>query len=224
MISVAEESGKLDAELVRIAVVTEADLDRNLKTAVAFAEPLMLFLIAGVHRHHFHRHVAADVLHERIHQIKFNHLTNHENPTPNSETPKSETRRRAFTLVEMLLVVTIIGILAALVIPKIAGRSEQARADGGARRHFGGIKTALDAYEVDNGFYPKSLQDLIQQPSNAKNWHGPYLDKLPHGSVGQSLRLLLSRQTQPQLATTCCPSARTARKEPTMTLATGQNK
>ena len=47
MISVAEESGKLDAELVRVAAVTEVDLDRNLKTAVAFAEPLMLFLIAG---------------------------------------------------------------------------------------------------------------------------------------------------------------------------------
>jgi type II secretory pathway component PulF len=47
MISVAEESGKLDAELVRVAGVTEFDLDRNLKTAVAFAEPLMLFLIAG---------------------------------------------------------------------------------------------------------------------------------------------------------------------------------
>jgi len=47
MVSVAEESGKLDAELVRIATVTEGDLDRHLKTAVAFAEPLMLFLIAG---------------------------------------------------------------------------------------------------------------------------------------------------------------------------------
>ncbi len=47
MVSVAEESGKLDAELVRIATVTESDLDRHLKTAVAFAEPLMLFLIAG---------------------------------------------------------------------------------------------------------------------------------------------------------------------------------
>jgi type II secretory pathway component PulF len=47
MVSVAEESGKLDAELVRIASVTEADLDRHLKTAVAFAEPLMLFFIAG---------------------------------------------------------------------------------------------------------------------------------------------------------------------------------
>jgi type II secretory pathway component PulF len=47
MISVAEESGRLDVELVRIASVTEVDLDRHLKTAVAFAEPLMLFLIAG---------------------------------------------------------------------------------------------------------------------------------------------------------------------------------
>jgi type II secretory pathway component PulF len=47
MISVAEESGKLDQELVRIASVTEVDLDRELKTAVSFAEPLMLFLIAG---------------------------------------------------------------------------------------------------------------------------------------------------------------------------------
>jgi type II secretory pathway component PulF len=47
MISVGEESGRLDAELVRIALVTEGDLDRQLKTAVAFAEPLMLFLIAG---------------------------------------------------------------------------------------------------------------------------------------------------------------------------------
>ena len=47
MVSVAEESGRLDAELVRIAAETETDLDRHLKTAVAFAEPLMLFFIAG---------------------------------------------------------------------------------------------------------------------------------------------------------------------------------
>jgi len=47
MVSVAEESGRLDVELVRIAVVTEADLDRELKTVVAFAEPLMLFVVAG---------------------------------------------------------------------------------------------------------------------------------------------------------------------------------
>ena len=80
----------------------------------------------------------------------------------------------------MLLVVTIIGILAALVIPENRrARSEQARMTAAQADINGGIKSALGAYEVDNGFYPKSLQDLIQQPSNAKNWHGPYLDKLP---------------------------------------------
>ncbi|HEY1787459.1 MAG TPA: type II secretion system F family protein [Verrucomicrobiae bacterium] len=46
MVSVAEESGRLDAELIRISTVTEADLDRNLKTAVSFAEPMLLFFIA----------------------------------------------------------------------------------------------------------------------------------------------------------------------------------
>lgn len=47
MISVAEESGRLDQELVRLASVTESNLDRQLKTAVALTEPLMLFLIAA---------------------------------------------------------------------------------------------------------------------------------------------------------------------------------
>ena len=47
MISVSEESGRLDQELIRLANVTENDLDRRLKTAVALAEPLMLFFIAG---------------------------------------------------------------------------------------------------------------------------------------------------------------------------------
>jgi general secretion pathway protein G len=97
------------------------------------------------------------------------------------QNPKPETQklRRAFTLVELMLVVTIIGILAALVIPKIVGRSEQARITAAYADVHGGIKTALDAYEVDNGFYPRSLQELITQPSNARNWHGPYLDSLP---------------------------------------------
>ena len=48
MISVAEETGRLDTELVRLAGVTEVTLDRQLKTAVSLAEPLMLFAIAAV--------------------------------------------------------------------------------------------------------------------------------------------------------------------------------
>jgi general secretion pathway protein G len=87
--------------------------------------------------------------------------------------------RRAFTLVELMLVVVIIGILAALVIPKIVGNSERARLTAAQADINGGIKSALGQYEIDNGFYPKSLQDLLVQPSNAKNWHGPYLDNLP---------------------------------------------
>jgi general secretion pathway protein G len=92
-------------------------------------------------------------------------------------------RRRAFTLVEMLLVMTILGILAALVVPKMVGRSEQARQTA-VRADLSSIKTALDAFEVDNGYYPRSLQDLLQQPSNAKNWHGPYLESIPRDPWG----------------------------------------
>jgi general secretion pathway protein G len=85
-------------------------------------------------------------------------------------------RRLGFTLTEIMLVVVIIGILAALVIPKIAGSSERARVTAAQADIKGGIKSAIGQYEVDNGFYPKNLQDLIVQPSNAKNWHGPYFD------------------------------------------------
>ena len=95
------------------------------------------------------------------------------------KTKLSRALNRAFTLVEIMLVVAIIGILAALVIPKIAGKSEQARITRVQADIKGGIKSAVDEFEVDNGFYPSSLQDLLQQPRNAKNWHGPYLDALP---------------------------------------------
>ena len=86
------------------------------------------------------------------------------------------TRTRGFTLVEMLLVVAIIGILAALVIPKIAGKSEAARVTAAQTDIRAGIKSALDQFEIDNGYYPKSLNDLLQQPNGVKNWHGPYFD------------------------------------------------
>lgn len=96
---------------------------------------------------------------------------------PSSRHPSSVTHHASgFTLVEIMLVVAIIGILAALVIPKIAGKSEQARQTAAHADIYGGVKSALDQFEVDNGRYPKSLQDLLTQPRDARNWHGPYLD------------------------------------------------
>jgi general secretion pathway protein G len=103
----------------------------------------------------------------------------------NPNTVQKRKLSRAFTLVEMLLVITIIGIMAALVIPKMVGRSEQARQTA-VRADLSSIKTALDAFEVDNGYYPKSLQDLLQLPRDAKNWHGPYLEKTPQDPWGNN--------------------------------------
>jgi len=85
--------------------------------------------------------------------------------------------QHAFTLVEMLLVLVIIGTLAAIVVPKLAGRSEQARVTA-AQSQIAAIGTALDAFEVDNGYYPRGtdgLNQLIQAPRDAQSWKGPYL-------------------------------------------------
>ena len=43
----------------------------------------------------------------------------------------------------------------------------------------GAMKTALDRYRIDTSVYPKSLDNLIQQPAGTTNWHGPYLDGIP---------------------------------------------
>ncbi len=86
---------------------------------------------------------------------------------------------RAFTLVEMLLVLVILAVLAAIVIPKFAGRSQQAKVTAAASQ-ISSMELALDAFEVDNGYYPKGstgLSALIEQPSGATNWKGPYLKK-----------------------------------------------
>lgn len=80
---------------------------------------------------------------------------------------------------EILLVVAIIGTLAALVIPKIAHTGEHSKEVAAYADIHGGIKTALDRYEIDNSTYPRSLNDLVQQPSDAKHWNGPYLDQVP---------------------------------------------
>jgi general secretion pathway protein G len=89
-------------------------------------------------------------------------------------------REQAFTLVEMLLVLVILATLAAIVIPKMAGRGKQAQVTAAATQ-IEGFSTALDAFEVDNGYYPKTgaLDALVNPPNDAKNWRGPYLKSIP---------------------------------------------
>lgn len=88
-------------------------------------------------------------------------------------------RRAGFTFVEIMLVVVIIGILASLVFPNLAGRSEQARQAAARADISAGIATALDMYELDNGQYPDTLEGLLTKSSDALNWNGPYLKKKP---------------------------------------------
>ena len=96
-------------------------------------------------------------------------------------------RRRVpgFTLIELMLVIIIISALAAMVVPRLAGRSEEARVAITKTDITGNISTALRLYEVDNGRYPgteQGLQALLSKPSSPpvpNNWKGPYIEQEP---------------------------------------------
>jgi general secretion pathway protein G len=82
-------------------------------------------------------------------------------------------------LVEVLVVMIILAILAAVVVPRVVGRTEDARR-ARAISDIDGFGTALDLYKADNGEYPtteEGLQALRQAPASARNWNGPYLKK-----------------------------------------------
>ena len=88
-----------------------------------------------------------------------------------------------FTLIEILLVVVIIGILAAVAVPRFAGRIGQSK-EGAAKASIKAIGVALDLYEMDHGSYPASLSALVEN-SGSPEWRGPYLkDGLPKDPWG----------------------------------------
>lgn len=97
-------------------------------------------------------------------------------------------RMRGFTLIEILVVITILAILGALVIPKIMDRPNDARVVA-AKQDIGNIVQALKLYKLDNGNYPSTqqgLKSLVSKPSEGNvpnNWK-QYLDKLPQDPWG----------------------------------------
>ncbi len=88
-----------------------------------------------------------------------------------------------FTLIEMLVVVVIIATLAAMIIPRFAGRTEEAKSSAAAADIASNLSSALDLYELDNGAYPTTEQGLAAlrvaptSPPLPPKWKGPYLKK-----------------------------------------------
>lgn len=86
-------------------------------------------------------------------------------------------------MIELMLVMIIIGILAALVVPRFANRAEQSRIVAAKTDIESNLGVVLDLFETDNGFYPtteQGLSALISSPTSPPvppNWRGPYVKK-----------------------------------------------
>ena len=96
-------------------------------------------------------------------------------------------RQQGFSLIEIMVVVVIIGILAALIVPRLMDRPDQARVVA-ARQDIAALMQALKLYKLDNGRYPdagQGLQALVKPPQGSGALPAtPYLDRLPNDPWG----------------------------------------
>ena len=107
--------------------------------------------------------------------------------------PHGVLRERAgFTLIEIMVVIVILGLLAALVVPKLIGRTEEAKKTQ-ARVQIRSIEQALELFKLDNGFFPttdQGLEALVRMPDagrTPKNYRkGGYLDRVPKDPWGNA--------------------------------------
>ncbi len=91
----------------------------------------------------------------------------------------SARRKRGFTLIELMVVILIIAILAALVVPKVIGRTSDAKI-AKAKSDISTLAGSINAFRLDTGRYPSTeegLQALRLQPADVSNWKGPYITK-----------------------------------------------
>jgi general secretion pathway protein G len=114
----------------------------------------------------------------------------------NTRFANRQSQTNGFTLIEVMVVVVILAILAAIIVPRILKRPEQARIVA-ARQDILGIQNALSLYKLDNGFYPSTaqgIQALVTKPSGSpkpENWaSGGYLKKVPVDPWGNQYNYL----------------------------------